>query len=62
LYTSDGSVGAAIGAGIGSKAYQNEDEAFVQMKPLQLVEPKQTDLYESYYQEWKQELQKHLDK
>ena len=39
LYESDGSVGAAIGAGIGAKTFKNESEAFEQMKPLNLIEP-----------------------
>lgn len=53
LYESDGSVGAAIGAGIGAKAFANEQDAFSKMKPLQLVEPTQQDAYNSLYHEWK---------
>ena len=53
LYASDGSVGAAIGAGIGAKTFKNESEAFEQMKPLNLVEPTRADEYNGHYQEWK---------
>ncbi|MEI6947669.1 FGGY family carbohydrate kinase [Paraflavisolibacter sp. H34] len=54
LYPCDGSVGAAIGAGIGAKAFKNEQEAFRNIKPLQLIEPTQTDAYNQVYEEWKQ--------
>ncbi len=59
LYQSDGSVGAAIGAGIGVKAFANEQEAFSKMKPLQLVEPTAAEVYDGLYQQWKQVLMKH---
>jgi xylulokinase len=62
LYPGDGSVGAAIGAGIGVKAFKTEQEAFSKMKPLQLIEPTKADAYNSVYQDWKNVLQKHLDK
>src|SRR5205823_4590217 len=60
LYESDGSVGAAIGAGIGAKVFANEQEAFSKMKPLQLIEPDKQAEYESLYQEWKKVLEMHL--
>ncbi|WP_224995739.1 xylulokinase [Cesiribacter sp. SM1] len=60
LYMNDGSVGAALGAGIGVKAFSSEQEAFSNSKPLQLVEPDNTEAYEPAYQEWKALLQKHL--
>lgn len=53
LYQNDGSVGAALGAGIGSGIYQSPKEAFSNMKPIQLVEPSRTTDYEPIYQEWK---------
>ncbi|MDQ6813417.1 MAG: FGGY family carbohydrate kinase [Bacteroidota bacterium] len=62
LYESDGSVGAAIGAGIGAKAFANEQEAFSKMKPLQLVEPKNQEVYNTLYHEWKKVLEMHLYK
>jgi len=60
LYNSDGSVGAAIGAGIGAKAFNNEQEAFSKMKRLQLVEPHNQEVYNDLYEEWKKVLEMHL--
>jgi xylulokinase len=60
LYESDGSVGAAIGAGIGVKAFANEQEAFSKMERLQVVEPTVADKYDGLYQEWKRTLDKFL--
>jgi xylulokinase len=62
LYESDGSVGAAIGAGIGAKTFKNESEAFEKFKPLQLVEPTQADEYDKHYQDWKNVLVKVMSK
>ncbi|WP_018615188.1 xylulokinase [Segetibacter koreensis] len=60
LYNSDGSVGAAIGAGIGAKAFSNEQEAFSKMKRLEVVEPNNTEVYNTLYLEWKEVLEMHL--
>jgi xylulokinase len=60
LFESDGSVGAAIGAGIGLKAFANEQVAFSQMERLQVVEPTVADKYDGLYQEWKRTLDKFL--
>jgi xylulokinase len=60
LYNSDGSIGAAIGAGIGAKAFKNEQEAFSKMKRLQLVEPNNQETYNILYHEWKEVLEMHL--
>lgn len=60
LYNSDGSIGAAIGAGIGVKAFNNEQEAFSKMKRLQLVEPNNQELYNTLYQGWKEILEQRL--
>ncbi len=62
LYESDGSVGAAIGAGIGANAFANEEEAFSKMKPLQLIEPNNQQAYDVLYGEWKKVLEMHLHK
>jgi xylulokinase len=53
LYGSDGSLGAALGAGMGAKAFASEKEAFSNSRPLQLVEPRASEQYEQIYQEWK---------
>ena len=61
LYESDGSVGAALGAGIGAKIFGDVKEAFTKMKPLQLVEPKQANVYDELYAKWKKYLEKDLE-
>ncbi|MEO6314652.1 MAG: FGGY family carbohydrate kinase [Chitinophagaceae bacterium] len=53
LYECDGSVGAAVGAGIGVGAYRSAKEAFSTTKPLQLIEPKDAAAHDVFYQEWK---------
>lgn len=52
LYETDGAVGAAKGAGIGAKIYASAKEAFIQMKPLELIEPSVHDAYNSIYEGW----------
>ena len=52
LYENDGSVGAALGSGIGAKTFSSPAEAFSNIKPLQLVEPTLTATYEPVYQDW----------
>lgn len=58
LYESDGSIGAAIGAGIGAKTFKNEAEAFEKSKPLQLIEPTCAEEYNQHYADWKKVLGK----
>ena len=53
LYNCDGSVGAALGAGIGAKIFSNAKEAFTKMQRLQTVEPNGKNEYEGHYQKWK---------
>lgn len=62
LYNNDGSLGAALGAGIGEGVYKNFDEAFSQFKPLKIVEPGNTKLFDDLYQNWKKLLELHLAK
>ncbi|WP_017733946.1 xylulokinase [Nafulsella turpanensis] len=61
LHVNDGSVGAALGAGIGIKTFGSEKEAFTNTRPLLLIEPKATEQYEPVYQEWKKLLEKQLN-
>jgi len=61
LYLNDGSVGAALGAGIGLGYYKETAEAFSNNKQLKLVEPKYTSIYEEAYQEWEQLLLQKLN-
>lgn len=60
LYQNDGSVGAALGAGIGAKVFSSPQDAFSQFEPLELIEPSQTEAYEAVYQDWKTLLEKQL--
>jgi xylulokinase len=53
LHDSDGSVGAAKGAGIGAGYYASAKEAFANAAALQLVEPTNSILYDDLYSEWR---------
>jgi xylulokinase len=56
LYDTDGSKGAAIGAGYGAKVYATIEEAFVNSKPLSTIEPTSSAPYAPAYQNWEQQL------
>lgn len=58
LYNTDGSVGAARGAGIGSGFYNSFDEAFSNLEKLEIVEPDKTktQAYAEAYNHWKSNL------
>jgi len=60
LYNTDGSLGAARGAGIGCGYYKTEKEAFTGLKEVGVTEPDKTktEAYEEAYSRW----QKLLDK
>jgi xylulokinase len=49
-------VGAALGAGIGAGIYKELKEAFADTKPIQLIEPTETDQYNLLYENWKTKL------
>jgi xylulokinase len=53
LYENDGSLGAAIGSGIGAGIYKNQEEAFAKHEVLRKIEPLNAAAYEPIYQEWK---------
>ncbi|MES2278787.1 MAG: FGGY family carbohydrate kinase [Bacteroidota bacterium] len=59
LYQNDGSVGAALGAGIGSGIFASTEEAFSQIQSIQTINPT-TTAYEPVYQEWKGLLEQQL--
>ena len=62
LYDTDGSIGAARGAGLGAGIYANEDEAFASLKQLATIEPRkdyEAPLKEAY-QRWKEILNQTL--
>lgn len=60
LYNTDGSVGAARGAGVGSGYYKSFDEAFNNLKKLETIEPETAKVneYTDAYENWKVELEK----
>ena len=62
LYECDGSVGAAIGAGLGANVYQTEKEAFINMKRLQYIEPVKSLAYNDLYTGWKRLLLNQIEK
>ncbi len=53
LYNTDGSVGAAKGAGIGAGIYRNAQEAFATLERLEVVLPQHEDAYRAAYEAWK---------
>jgi xylulokinase len=61
LYENDGSVGAALGAGIGAKIFEDEKAAFSNMQPLKLIEPNGKHAYDKSFEKWKQGLERDLN-
>ncbi len=60
LYQTEGSVGAAIGAGIGHHVYANAQEAFAQVKPIKTATPTKEKIYNELYSNWLITLNKNL--
>ncbi|MBQ8158334.1 MAG: carbohydrate kinase [Prevotella sp.] len=62
LYETDGSVGAAKGAGMGAGLYKDHNEAFSTLEKLQVIEPDaaQRDAYLTAYNKWKEVLKKQI--
>lgn len=58
LYDTDGSVGAAKGAGMGAGIYKDNTEAFSTLKKLQVIEPdvQAAEQYQAAYALWKERL------
>lgn len=54
LYNTDGSQGAARGAGIGAGIYKGPEDAFVGLQPVKTIEPnpKLAQAYQDAYGEW----------
>lgn len=63
LYNTDGSVGAARGAAIGSGYFKSFADAFGSLKKLETIEPDTTNKtqYQEAYETWKSLLNKHLN-
>jgi xylulokinase len=60
LYDTDGSVGAAKGAGMGAGIYKDNNEAFATLEKLAVIEPdvKHRTEYDEAYARWKTNLEK----
>jgi len=63
LYNTDGSQGAARGAGIGAGLYNGPDDAFVGLEPVRTVEPneKLASAYKEAYEKWEDVLKQQLN-
>jgi len=59
LFDTDGSVGAAKGAGIGAGIYKDHNDAFSTLEKLAVIEPGNREPYLEAYERWKAELLKH---
>ena len=64
LYDTDGSVGAAKGAGIGAGIYADNNEAFESLEKIEVIEPVEADrpAYREAYALWKERLENVLGK
>ncbi|MBQ9884459.1 MAG: carbohydrate kinase [Bacteroidaceae bacterium] len=62
LFDTDGSVGAARGAGIGVGGYPTMQDAFIHLKKLDVIEPdmKHLEAYNEAYARWKNVLRNNL--
>lgn len=60
LYHNNGSVGAALGAGIGAGFFSDPSDAFIHQKAIKQITPLYHDEYEPIYQEWKNLLEDNL--
>jgi xylulokinase len=62
LYSTDGSQGAARGAGIGAGIYKGPQDAFVGLAPVKTIEPdkKLAQQYRQAYEKWENVLKQQL--
>jgi xylulokinase len=58
LYNTDGSVGAAKGAGIGAGIYASAREAFASLERLDVITPSHQEEYREAYERWKSHIEK----
>ncbi len=61
LYDTDGSIGAAKGAGVGAGIFNSSKEAFLNMEDLQLIEPSVPAAYDEVYAGWKELLNEKIE-
>jgi xylulokinase len=64
LYNTDGSQGAARGAGLGAGLYKGPEDAFVGLEPVRTVEPNRQlkKAYQRAYETWEAVLKSSLDR
>lgn len=62
LYNTDGSIGAARGAGIGNGQYNSVKEAFTYLKMIKIIEPKKDKRIDETYQVWKKIVNNNINK
>ena len=62
LFDTDGSVGAAKGAGMGAGIYADNNEAFATLDRIEIIEPdhKNRQAYQDAYGRWKERLEMYL--
>jgi len=62
LYNTDGSIGAARGAGIGAGYYESPKEAFSNLKKIKVVQPdlSRKQAYEAAYDTWLEVLKRQI--
>lgn len=60
LYDNDGSVGAALGAGLGAGVFNSRNEAFAGLEKHATIEPSHVALYDELYEKWKNSLNNKL--
>jgi xylulokinase len=63
LYETDGSQGAARGAGMGAGIFESDDEAFRTLKQVKstVPDPEKQKHYSDIYKNWKEKLQSELN-
>lgn len=61
LYNTDGSIGAARGAGIGTGYYHPAKEAFKNLNIVKTIQPKENKFLNTVYQNWKNIVNKQIN-
>jgi xylulokinase len=63
LFETDGSAGAARGAGLGAGIFASSDEAFRSLKSVKSIDPshEKQEMYSEIYHNWKKKLQSELN-
>lgn len=64
LYNTDGSIGAARGAGVGAGIYSSFQQAFKGLETIQTIQPnpKEGEQYQEAYYRWEQRLKHYLER